>query len=274
MISFHRVDALRESSPNDRRTRLDRIPRSHSSSPSRASIPSHLDFRLARVRIARPVRARRPIRARRIRIRARPPSPSSIERDDRPNDRPNASRSRLASSREDESTSPERARTIRARSIDASRRRARAGAMGRHLSGSLCVCVFFFFARVVIVFYLIDGVVFVYVEWRARAGPSRRCARGRDGTARPRDDLNGMEWDEMRCDCRVRARTGVSDGRDANGGIETRSNDRSTTRERERERGTRRRDRTRVSFAPPRIVIVDSWCEITIRATVEDGRGG
>ena len=247
MISFHRVDALRESSPNDRRTRLDRIPRSHSSSPSRASIPSHLDFRLARVRIARAVRARRPIRARRI--RAPPPSPSSIERDDRPTDRPNASRSRLASRREDESTSPERARTIRARSIDASRR-ARARGRDGAPPVRFFVCVYFFFARVVIVFCLIDGVVFVYVEWRARAGPSRRCARGRDGTARPRDDLNGMEWDEMRCDCRVRARTGVSDGRDANGGIETRSIDRSTTRARERDAWTR--DRTRVSFAPPR----------------------
>ena len=83
--------------------------------------------------------------------------------------------------------------------------------------------------------------------------------------ARVMNELHVMGWD-----CRVRARTGVSDGRDANGGIETRSID----RRRARERGTRRRDRTRVSFAPPRIVIFDSWCEITIRATVEDGRGG
>lgn len=92
--------------------------------------------------------------------------------------------------------------------------------------------------------------------------PARTARR-----ARVMNELHVMGWD-----CRARARTGVSDGRDANGGIETRSIDRSTTRARERDAWTR--DRTRVSFAPPRIVIVDSWCEITIRATVEDGRGG
>ncbi len=48
--------------------------------------------------------------------------------------------------------------------------------------------------------------------------------------ARVMNELHVMGWD-----CRVRARTGVSDGRDANGGIETRSIDRSTTRARERD---------------------------------------
>lgn len=57
---------------------------------------------------------------------------------------------------------------------------ARAGAVGRHLSGSLCVCIFFF-ARVLVVFCLMDGVVFEYVEWRARGAVEAMRAR----TGRP-----------------------------------------------------------------------------------------
>ena len=159
---------------------------------------------------------------------------------------------------------PDRKRT---RFLAASRRRARGWC---HLSGSLFL---FFVVRVFRdCFFLFDRSIGVCVcMWNgARAGPSRRSMPARTARrARVMNELHVMGWD-----CRARARTGVRNGRDANGGIETRSNDRSTTRERERERGTRRRDRTRVSFAPPRIVIVDSWCEITIRATVEDGRGG
>jgi len=75
-----------------------------------------------------------------------------------------------------------RAREDDSRAIDrrVEAARAVARAVGRHLSGSLCVCIFFF-ARGVIVFCLIDGVVFVYVEWRARGVVEAMRAR----TGRP-----------------------------------------------------------------------------------------